>query len=394
MKLYLYFREATRSLFSSLQRTFLALLGIAIGIASVIAMVSIGEIVKEEALRQFQELGTDFLVISNIADETKTGNGIVQLKSTHSISRACPSLREFAPYSVAFATVVCSGKSWGSPVLGITGNFNAVNRLIIDKGRPLSEIDQEMKNCVIGDRIAQQMRQVGITNMVGSKLLILDHIFTIVGVVKPASENSLRPQEINEGVMVPYLTLKRITGTDQVTGIVARLRKNVNVSAAVEQIQGVFDQIVKERKPYIQTASELIGQMNKQMNLLTMFFGIVGCIALVVGGVGVMNVMLVSVAERRREIGIRRALGAKRRDIQGQFIVEASLLCLFGGIAGIALGIGGAYGISKFQHWYFFISRTPILLGFGVSAMVGLFFGFYPAWQAARLRPIEALRAN
>lgn len=394
MKLYLYFREATRSLLSSLQRTFLALLGISIGIASVIAMVSIGEIVKEEALRQFQELGTDFLVISNIADETKTGTGIIPLKSTVSIPRACPSLREFAPYAVTFSTVICSGKSWGSSVLGVTGNFHAVNKLTIDKGRPLSEIDQEMKNCVIGERIAEQMRQIGISNMIGSKLLIFDHLFTIVGVVKQASENSLRPQEINDGVMIPYLTLKRITGNDQVTGIVGRLKKKVDVSAAVAQIQGIFDQIVKERKPYIQTASELIGQMNKQMNLLTLFLGIVGCIALVVGGVGVMNVMLVSVAERRREIGIRRALGARRRDIQGQFIVEAFLLCLFGGLAGIALGIGGAYGISRFQQWHFFISQTPILLGFGVSAMVGLFFGFYPAWQASKLRPIEALRAN
>lgn len=394
MKLYLYFREAARSLFSSLQRTFLALLGIAIGIASVIAMVSVGEIVKEEALRQFQELGTDFLTISNIADETKTGNGIVQLKSTAAIPRACPSLREFAPYAVTFASVVCSGKSWGSPVLGVTGNFHAVNKLVIDKGRPLSEIDQEMKNCVVGERIAEQMRQAGISNMVGSRLLILDHLFTVVGVIRPASENALRPQEINDGVMVPYLTLKRITGTDQVTGIVARLKKGVDVAAAVQQIQGVFDRIVRERKPYIQTASELIWQMNKQMDLLTLFFGIVGCIALVVGGVGVMNVMLVSVAERRREIGIRRALGARRRDIQGQFIVEAFLLCLFGGIAGIALGIGGAYGIAKFQHWNFFISQTSIVLGFGVSAIVGLFFGFYPAWQAARLRPIEALRAD
>ena len=144
----------------------------------------------------------------------------------------------------------------------------------------------------------------------------------------------------------------------------------------------------------IRSAEEIIAQMQKQMRLFTILLGAIGSISLIVGGVGVMNVMLVSVAERKKEIGIRRALGAQRSDIQLQFIVESILLCMVGGLLGIGLGIGASYGISIFSKWSFSLSYDAILLGVIVSAAVGIFFGFYPARQASRLNPIDALRSE
>ncbi|PKK89427.1 MAG: macrolide export ATP-binding/permease MacB [Candidatus Wallbacteria bacterium HGW-Wallbacteria-1] len=392
--MFLYLREAIQSLLSSLQRTFLALLGIIIGIASVIAMISVGAIVKAEALRQFQELGTDFIVVSNLADDSATDKGHIPLKSVPFLLSACPSLEGMAPYSMSFTDLAFHGKNVPVSVMGITGAFFHINKLVTDQGRPLADVEQGMYNCVVGSRLATRLKRPGEPDLYGQSLLIHNHMFTIVGVLKEASDNALRPPEINDGVLVPYVTAQRILGIDKITGFIARISDTNNINAVVDQISRIIGQIIKDRQPLIQTADELIAQMNRQMNLLTMLLGVVGSIALVVGGVGVMNVMLVSVAERRREIGIRRAIGARQRDIQGQFLVEALLLCLVGGIIGIAIGVGGSYIIAKVQGWHFFVSNDAITVGVGVSALVGLFFGFYPAWQASKLRPIEALRAN
>lgn len=395
MKLFLYLREAIQSLLSSLQRTLLALLGIIIGIASVIAMVSVGAVVKAEALRQFQELGTDFIVVSNLADDSSSSKGgSIPLKSVPFLLKACPSLRNMAPYSMSYSNLSYRGKLVPSSVMGVTGAFFEVNKLSAESGRSLADVEQGMYNCVVGGRLASRLKRPGETNLHGQSILIHGHMFTIVGVLREASDNALRPPEINDGILVPYVTAQRILGIDKISGFIARIRDTSNITSVVEQIHGIIGQVIRDRQPLIQTADELIGQMNRQMNLLTLLLGVVGSIALVVGGVGVMNVMLVSVAERRREIGIRRALGARQRDIQGQFLVEALLLCLVGGVAGIGLGVGGSYVIARVQGWHFFVSPEAITLGVGVSALVGLFFGFYPAWQASKLRPIEALRAN
>jgi putative ABC transport system permease protein len=388
------FREARRSLMASKQRTLLALLGIIIGIASVIAMVSIGTIVKAEALRQFQDMGTDFLLITGLGGGGKETRPPVQMKSVPAILRACPSLTAVAPYGTGFGQVRYRGQLWSTSVMGVTGSFHRVNRLSLAKGRALSDLDQEMYNCVLGERMARQLHTLGITNPVGLKVSIMDRIFTVVGALNHATDNALRPAEINDGILVPYWTLERITGVDKVETIVARMRQGLDTSRPVMELNRVLLKVLSGQEPRIRTAQELIQQMNRQMNLLTLLLGVVGSIALVVGGVGVMNVMLVSVTERRREIGIRRALGAQQGDIQWQFLIESLLLCLIGGAVGIGLGVGGAYLVSQYQQWHFLLSKEATVLGFGVSAMVGMFFGIYPARQASKLRVIDALRAS
>lgn len=395
LKLRINLREAVRSLLSSVQRTLLALLGIVIGIASVIAMVSVGAIVKSEALRQFQDMGTDFVTVTGLArGDGKAAADVIGLRMVPKLHALCPSLASVAPYGTSFAQMRFRGQEYAASIMGVTGGFHTVNKLKMSKGRPISELDQGSCNCVLGERLTSQLRQAGVVNPVGMNVMLLDNVFTVVGCVERASDNALRPMEINDGLMIPYWTLKRITGADRVEAIVGRLRPNATVARAQAQVQNAVGMVLKGVQPSVNSAEALIEQMNRQMNLLTLLLGVVGSIALVVGGVGVMNVMLVSVSERRREIGIRRAIGAKRQDIRTQFLIESLLLCLVGGTLGIALGIGGAWGIARYQAWLFFVTPEAVWLGVGVSAMVGVFFGYYPARQASHLRIIEALRST
>lgn len=395
LKLRINLREAVRSLLSSLQRTLLALLGIIIGIASVIAMVSVGAIVKSEALRQFQDMGTDFVTITSLGSGNGTSTeGQIGLNMVPKLHALCPALAAMAPYGTSFTQLRYRNQVYPATVMGVTGSFHAVNRLKTARGRPISNLDQEMYNCVLGDRIAGQLRQIGITNPIGLKVTVLGNVFTVIGCLERASDNALRPMEINDGMLIPYWTLKRITGVDRVEAIVGRLKPQATVARAQSQVVSAVGRVIRDHQPSVNSAEALIEQMNRQMNLLTLLLGVVGSIALVVGGVGVMNVMLVSVSERRREIGIRRSIGAKQQDIRAQFLIESMLLCLVGGTLGIALGVGGAWGIARYQEWLFFVTPESIWLGVGVSALVGIFFGYYPARQASRLRIIEALRST
>lgn len=395
LKLRINLREAIRSLLSSLQRTLLALLGIVIGIASVIAMVSVGAIVKSEALRQFQDMGTDFVTVTGLSrGEGKSAADVIGLRMVPKIHALCPSLASVAPYGTSFTQMRFRGQEYAASIMGVTGGFHAVNTLKMSKGRPISKLDQGSCHCVLGERLTSQLRQAGVVNPVGLNIMLLDNVFTVIGCVERASDNALRPMEINDGLMIPYWTLKRITGIDRVEAIVGRLQPHATVIRAQAQVQNAVGLVLKGLQPTVNSAEALIDQMNRQMNLLTLLLGVVGSIALVVGGVGVMNVMLVSVSERRREIGIRRSIGAKRQDIRTQFLIESLLLCLVGGTLGIALGIGGAWGIARYQAWLFFVTPEAVWLGVGVSAMVGIFFGYYPARQASQLRIIEALRST
>jgi len=174
----------------------------------------------------------------------------------------------------------------------------------------------------------------------------------------------------------------------------ARKTPGADHKAATEQIQAYFKQNIRGIRMEVRSAEELIQQMQKQMRLFTLLLGAIGSISLIVGGVGVMNVMLVSVSERKKEIGIRRALGARQGDIQGQFLMEAVTLCLVGGLLGAALGVGASRVIAHFAKWQFMVAYSAMLIGILVAAVVGIFFGFYPARQAAKLNPINALRTE
>jgi putative ABC transport system permease protein len=204
----------------------------------------------------------------------------------------------------------------------------------------------------------------------------------------------MRPPNLNKAVLIHATTASRAYPDSKITSIIGRVRPGTGTPLLKQQVQAYFSARDKRRNVEVQTAEELIANMEKQMRLFTLLLGAIGSIALIVGGVGVMNVMLVSVSERRKEIGIRRALGAHREDVQTQFIIESVVLCLTGGLIGILIGVVISFLFAHFTKWEFMLSMNAVMLGIGVSSAVGVFFGYYPARQASRLDPITALRGE
>ncbi len=394
MMLQMNLREAVRSLVASKQRTILALIGIIIGIASVITMVSVGTIVRHEALRQFVELGTDIIRLTDFApSDNQPGRSFTRMAGI-ALKKASPDLAAIAPITMDFGCLKFRNSQLNVSILGATPELASICKLRPAAGRFLTPLDENMQNCVLGAKVAADLTKAGLTNPIGKQVMILNNLFTVVGVLQEASSSEMRPNETNSSVIVPYGTLVAINHKDQVANLFARLIENGLVSRVSVQIKGFFQQTFPGLVPSIRTAEEIITQMNRQMDMFTLLLGVIGSISLIVGGVGVMNVMLVSVTERRREIGIRRAIGAQQSDIRWQFLLEAVLLCTVGGVFGIVIGVVGSYLIAQYSQWEFMVSWVAIILGGGVSITVGLFFGLYPAIQASRLKPIEALRSS
>ncbi len=386
--------EAVNSLVSAKQRSILALIGIVVGIGSVIAMVSVGSIVQKEALRQFMEMGTDVITISEgfSGDNSKKAKKL-SIQTAIDIPDHCPSITTVAPYASAYAQFKFKGKKDTIPAMGVTPSFLAINKLNIDSGRFIHELDRHMFYCVIGQKVADKLAAQGVYDPVGTCIFFKEKHVTIIGKIREAPMGGMRPYEINEGIMLPLSTLQRLDREAAIRNIIARSRDNAVRDQIESEVNAyLFQQNFNGMK--VRTAEELIAQMQKQMKLFTLLLGTIGSISLVVGGIGVMNVMLVSVTERTKEIGIRRALGAREGDILLQFLVESVLLCSVGGFVGITIGVGASWVISYYAKWQFAVSYNSIGLGVAVAVAVGIFFGIYPARQAARLSPILALRSD
>jgi putative ABC transport system permease protein len=206
-------------------------------------------------------------------------------------------------------------------------------------------------------------------------------------------EGGLRPFGINRAMMIHISTALRTFQNADITTVMARISPQTTILHVKSDVQDYFQKKGRGMQVEVTSAEELIERMKKQMKMFSLLLGAIGSISLIVGGIGVMNVMLISVAERRSEIGLRRALGAQQSDIQSQFLIESVLLCLAGGFIGIITGIGISYIFAYFSKWQFIMSYSSVFLGFGVSTAVGVFCGFYPARTAAKLDPIKALRS-
>lgn len=386
-------KEAFSSLVGAKQRSVLALIGIIVGIGSVIAMVSVGSIVQKEALRQFLEMGTDILTISESYQSNQGSRGKITLANALAIPAQCPEISLTAPYISSYETMKFLGEKKSVPALGITPSFFDVNKLNLKQGRFIHALDQFMFYCVIGEKIETQLRGQGVREMVGTRIIFKDKYFTIVGVINPVAMGGMRPYEINEGLMVHASTIKRLSKDYKIQNIIARTAVGTHYTEASTRIRQYYTAL-NGLDVEVRSAEELIAQMQKQMRMFSLLLGSIGSISLMVGGIGVMNVMLVSVTERTKEIGIRRALGARQGDIQLQFLIESVMLCIVGGFIGIGIGVGASYIISYYASWEFSVAYDAIVLGVVVAVSVGIFFGIYPARQAARLSPILALRSD
>ena len=400
-------REAVRSLTSAKQRTLLALVGIVIGIGSVIAMVSVGTIVQNEALQQFKEMGIDIITIekdysSGVDSGSKPSQAFVppasfKLADVQALSTQIPALSMVSPYTQGGGgggSAVHQGKPLErTSLMGVTAAFQNINKLHVSEGRFLSDLDAKSQFVVVGSEIGSALLHNGAKQVVGERIKVGENLFTVMGVLDAVPQSGLRRFDPNTALLIHLTTALRLSGDTEISAINARVGPAFSNSTAREQVMAYFARYTK-MTARVSSPEDIIAQMEKQAQMFTLLLGAIGSISLVVGGVGVMNVMLVSVSERRREIGIRRALGAKRDDIKGQFLIESTILSIVGGLLGIVIGVGASVVICYFAQWQFVFSPGPILLGVGVSSAVGFFFGFYPARQAAQLDPIVALRAD
>lgn len=385
--------EACSALLATKQRTGLALIGIVIGVASVSAMISVGTIVRSEAVRQFQELGTDIVNIRLRARDKAAGRVSIRLSDAEGIVNL-PGIRRAAPYTNGAAHVVLGGTATEvARVVGATDALADLLRLDLEQGRFVSKLDAGQHFCTVGADIADALRAAGGGDVMGAGVGIQDVVFTVVGVLERAALGR-RPFDPNGTVFIPVATAARITPDETLRDIVARMSPGTRYREAANQVGAWFRDRASAAKVRVRSAEELIEQMHRQKRLYTLLLGAVGGISLLVGGIGVMNVMLVAVTERRMEIGVRRALGARRRDIRAQFLAEATILSLLGGILGVAAGIGATYGICHFTGWEFALSVGGTLLGTLVAGGAGIFFGLYPAHQAAGLNPVAALQGT
>ena len=392
-------REAARSLYGARLRTLLGLIGITIGIASVIAMISTGEIATAESRKQFEAVGTNILAVQKAEHQPapSSRSAVIGIDTALELAETLSTVSEAAPRIESHSTLRYAGKNIRSNSLqGVSASFASVNRLKIAEGRFVSDLDTNRYFTVVGAEVAQAMRQRGARRAIGEILEIDKRLYTVVGVLADTPKNYALPfqLEANESVFVPITTVVRTDPSAKIELIVARAAGGVRYPEAARDIAAYIAERSRGLAVEVIGAEQLIEQMESQLGLMTLLLSAVGSISLIVGGIGVMNIMLISVAERRREIGVRRALGASRGDIQLQFLTEALILTLSGGIAGVAVGCGAAYGICNSFEWEFFFSPTPIAVGVGVSSIIGVFFGFQPAYQASRLDPIVALQGE
>ena len=387
----IYVREAARSLYSNKQRTVLALIGIVIGIASVIALISIGKIVRNEATKQFLALGTDLVAVRLSVSDPQS-----DLLRDSSLYEQMPArvrcLTEVSPFTKRSTEVRDGQISRQVDFMGVDGSFAQAARLRMASGRFISSLDGSRYYAVLGASMPEVLQLHGSAeDLVGQQISLRERSFTIVGVLQPKPRIELIHSDMNQAIFIPYATAVQRDANSRLDQLLARRHPDADSGACSLDISQYFQRRAPGLHSDVTTAEQLIAQMRKQSDMLAAMLAAIGSISLVVGGVGIMNILLVSVSERRREIGIRRALGAHQSDIRYQFLIEAVLLATLGGVLGVILGVGASVLVAQFQDWEFFFSPGTVVLGVGVSVIIGVFFGFFPAHQAAQQDPIAAL---
>jgi putative ABC transport system permease protein len=396
-------RIALRALARNKLRAFLTMLGIIIGVGAVIAMVAIGEGAKSTIRSQISALGTNVLIIlpgSNVQGGVRAGSGNVNTlvdSDARAMTRELRSVAYASPVLRRQEQLVAGNLNWGTLAQGVAPEFEQIRDWQIESGRFLHEgdMDSAAKVAVIGQTVARQL--FGNDDPIDSVIRIRNIPFRVVGVLVGKGQTG-QGQDQDDTVMIPYTTMqKRLMRITFLQSIVVRAVSAEKVAEAQEQITLLLRQrhrIAEGREDdfTVRNLSDIAEAAQSTAQVMAILLGSVAGISLLVGGIGIMNIMLVSVTERTREIGIRMAVGARSRDIMLQFLVEAVVMAATGGIIGILLGIGSSELLKTWAQWPTLINPGIIFIAFGFSGAVGVFFGFYPAKKAAGLDPIDALR--
>ncbi len=396
-------RIALRALGRNKLRAFLTMLGIIIGVGAVIAMVAIGEGAKSTIRAQIAALGTNVLIVlpgSNVQGGVRAGFGNVNTlvdADAKAMARELPSVAYVSPVLRRQEQVVAGNLNWGTLAQGVAPEYQQIRDWQVVEGRFLHEgdMDSAAKVAVIGQTVARQL--FGNDEALDAVIRIRNIPFRVVGVLGAKGQTGQGTDQ-DDTIMMPYTTMqKRLMRITWVQSIVVKAVSAERVEESQEQIIALLRQrhrIGPDREDdfNVRNLSDIAEAATTTARVMAILLGSVASISLLVGGIGIMNIMLVSVTERTREIGIRMAVGARSRDIMLQFLVEAVVMAATGGLIGILLGVGSSELIKQWARWPTLIDPAIIAIAFLFSGAVGVFFGFYPAKKAANLDPIEALR--
>ncbi len=401
-------RIAVRALRVNKLRSALTMLGIVIGVGAVITMVAVGSGAQARVAEQIQSLGSNMIIVlsgSANAGGVRMGSGS-QLTITEddawAIQRELPVVVAAAPTSRGGAQVVYGNLNWATGIQGVTPEFFAAREWDVADGRVFTqeEVDGAAKVALIGLTVAGNL--FADSDPVNQVIRIKNVPFTVIGLLERKGQTTYG-QDQDDIVLIPLSTAKKkVIGSSQanaraVGSIAVKVREARAMQEAEQEIRGLLRQrhrlqSFQDDDFWIRNLTEVLQSQEASSRVLTLLLAAIASVSLLVGGIGIMNIMLVSVTERTREIGLRMAVGARSRDILLQFLVEAVTLSLIGGAIGIAFGLGGSYAIAYFAQWRTLVSTEAVAVAFAFSAAVGVFFGFYPARKAAALNPIDALR--
>jgi putative ABC transport system permease protein len=396
-------KVASQSILKNKMRTLLTMLGIVIGVGAVIVMVAIGNGATSQIAKAVGSLGTNMIVVTagataqgGVSQGAQTFNRLT-LDDADKIRREATTLAGVSPVIVTRTQVIANGKNWRAEVNGVSTDFLTIRDWTVSDGALFSDDDVRTKRkvVVLGSTVATNLFPDG--GAVGAQIQLGRAPFTVVGVLAPKGQTANGTDQ-DDVVVLPYTTAQdRLSGFSFLGQILASANSVQDIAAAQEEIRGIMreshgiapggtdDFTVRDQTAIAKAASSTTSVMSGLL-------AAIASISLIVGGIGIMNIMLVSVTERTREIGIRMAIGARGSDVLTQFLVESVVMSLLGGIVGLAVGYGGAALLGHFTGWAVATSPSAVFVAVGFSAAVGVFFGYYPARKAAALNPIQALR--
>ena len=399
-----------RAIAANKMRSFLTALGIIIGVASVITMLAIGQGSKRSIQANIAEMGSNMIMIHPGADmrggvrQDPSAMQTLKLTDYEKLKEECNYIKAISPVVNSSGQFIFGSNNTQSTIYGVNRDYLEIRQLSISDGECFTDNDikASAKVCIIGQTVASYLFPDG-SDPIGRVIRFNSIPFRIIGVLKKKGYNSMGMDQ-DDLVLAPYTTvMKRILAQTYLSEIQASaitegvtdkateemttiLRRDHKLKDASDDSQGDADDF------NIRSQEELSSMMNSTTDMLTILLGCVAGISLIVGGIGIMNIMYVSVTERTREIGLRMSFGARGIDILNQFLIEAVLLSVTGGVIGVALGVGASYAVKLLAHWPIYIQAWSIIMSFAVCTFTGIFFGWYPAKKAAQLDPIEAIR--
>lgn len=404
------FKIALRAIAANKTRSFLTALGIIIGIASVITMLAIGQGTKSSIQSNIAEMGSNMIMINPGADRRggvqQDASSMETLKLTDykALKDECKYIKAISPIVSSSGQFIYGNQNTPSSITGANQDYLEIRQLEVADGEMFTSADikSAAKVCLLGRTVADNLFPDG-SDPIGKIIRFGTIPFRVIGVMKKKGYNTMGMDQ-DDYVLAPYTSvMKRILSQDYLSQIIASavtegvteqatsemtsiLRRTHKLKEATDNTEGDEDDF------NIRSQEELSSMMNSTTNMLTILLGCVAGISLIVGGIGIMNIMYVSVTERTREIGLRMSVGARGIDILNQFLIESILLSVTGGIIGVIVGVSGAYAVKIFAHWPIEIQPWTIVMSFAVCTFTGVFFGWYPAKKAAQLDPIEAIR--